>query len=146
VIPGLGRTGSAVAVFPTTAASVEPDALATAAPRLDYRMDVRRTGAATVTVNLVPTHPIVDGHGLRVGVGLDDGPPRLLVVDAPVDSRAWSQGVLDATLAGSVKLDVPAAGTHTLRLYMVDAGVVIDKLTVDFGGLRPSWLGPAETR
>ena len=146
VIPGLGRTGSSVAVFPTTAPSVEPDALAAAAPRLEYRVEVRTAGTATVTVSLVPTFPIADGRGLRLGVGLDDAPPRLLVVDAPVDSRAWAQGVLDNTLAGTVKLEVPNAGAHVLRLYMVDPGVVVDKLVLDFGGVRPSWLGPPETR
>jgi hypothetical protein len=145
VIPGLGRTGSSVTVFPTTAPSVEPNGLA-AAPRLEYRVEVRTAGAAAITVHLVPTFPVADGHGLRLGVGLDDGPPQLVVVDAPVDSRVWAQGVLDNTLVGSVKLDVPAAGTHVLRLYMVDPGVVVDRLVMDLGGARPSWLGPPETR
>jgi hypothetical protein len=29
---------------------------------------------------------------------------------------------------------------------MVDAGVVLDKLVVDCGGLTPSYLGPPESR
>ncbi len=37
-------------------------------------------------------------------------------------------------------------GWHTLHLVAVDAGVVVDKLVLDFGGLRPSYDGPAETR
>lgn len=146
VIPGLGRTGSSAAVFPTTAPSVEPDALAASAPRLEYRMELRTAGTASVTVHLVPTFPTADGRGLRLGVGFDDAPPQLLVVDAPVDSRAWTLGVLDNTLTGSVRLALPAAGAHVLRLYMVDPGVVIDNVVVDLGGLRPSWLGPPETR
>ncbi|AHG93397.1 hypothetical protein J421_5862 (plasmid) [Gemmatirosa kalamazoonensis] len=145
VVPGLGRTGSSVAVFPTTAPSVEPGAAATAAPRLEYRMDVRTAGTATLTVQLVPTFPIVDGRGLRLAVGLDDAPPQPLVVDASVDSRAWARGVLDNTISGAVTLEVPNAGAHVLKLYMVDPGVVVDRLVLDLGGLRPSWLGPVET-
>jgi len=41
---------------------------------------------------------------------------------------------------------VPNAGAHVLKLYMVDPGVVVDRLVLDLGGLRPSWLGPPETR
>jgi hypothetical protein len=29
---------------------------------------------------------------------------------------------------------------------MVDAGVVLDKIVLDAGGLRPSYFGPQETR
>jgi hypothetical protein len=144
-IPGLGRTGSSVAIFPTTAPSVATDALVTAAPRLEYRVDVRTAGAATVAVNLVPTFPVVDGGSLRVAVGLDDAPPQMISVDAVVDSRAWAQGVLDNTIVGTTKLDVPRAGAHVLKLYMVDPGVVVDRMVLDLGGLRPSWLGPPET-
>jgi hypothetical protein len=87
----------------------------------------------------------VDGRGLRLAVGLDDQPPRLLVVHAPVDSHEWAQGVLNGTLTGSVTLQVPGVGEYVLRVYMVDPGVVIDKIVLDLGGLRPSYLGPPET-
>ena len=37
-------------------------------------------------------------------------------------------------------------GAHNLKIYMVDAGVVLDKIVIDTGGLKPSYLGPPETR
>ena len=145
VIPGLGRTGSSVAVFPTTAASIDSSSLRNAAPRLDYDVRFSTRGAATATVYLLPTFPLVDGRGLRLAVGLDDQPPQFVTVDVPVDSREWAEGVLNGTVTGSVQLKVPDAGEYVLRVYMVDAGVVFDKLVLDFGGLRPSYLGPPET-
>jgi hypothetical protein len=69
-----------------------------------------------------------------------------VAVDAPVDSREWAQGVLENTLTGTVELEMPEVGEHVLRVYMVDAGVVLDKIVVDLGGLRRSYLGPPETR
>lgn len=33
-------------------------------------------------------------------------------------------------------------GEHTLRIYALDPGVVLDKLVLDFGGLMPTYLGP----
>jgi hypothetical protein len=44
------------------------------------------------------------------------------------------------------KLKVPAPGAHTLRVFGIDAGVVLDKLVIDCGGLQPSYLGPPESR
>jgi hypothetical protein len=57
----------------------------------------------------------------------------------------WAQGVLNATRIATARLTVSSPGAHTLRIYGVDAGVVLDKIVVDFGGLAPSYLGPPET-
>ena len=147
VIPGLGRTGDSVGVFPTNAASIETD-FAANAPALEYQIFVFKPGQFTLTGYLVPTHPLLAGRGLRYAVGLDDQPPKIVTVDAglSVPSRAWSQRVLDATTKGNTTLAVAVAGVHVLKIYMVDPGVVLDKLVLDTGGLRSSYFGPPETK
>jgi hypothetical protein len=56
----------------------------------------------------------------------------------------WSTNVLRASAFGVTKHAI-APGKHTLRIFMVDPGVVLDHLTIDLGGLKPSYLPPAET-
>jgi len=143
-IPGLGRTGSAVTVLPSTVTIT-----AGSAPRLGYRFHVSTSAAATIHVRLLPTYPIVPGHGLRLALALDDGPPLPLAVTSGFDNKsdAWKQRVLsNAAETSAILAPKLASGWHTLHLVAVDPGVVVDKLVLDFGGLAPSYDGPPETR
>jgi hypothetical protein len=95
---------------------------------------------------LIPTHPIRAGRGLRFALGLDDQPPQEVIVNVRDESADWAQSVLNATAVGTAKVSVNPAGKHTLHVYGVDPGVVLDKIVIDTGGLQPSYLGPRETR
>ena len=35
-----------------------------------------------------------------------------------------------------------AAGRHTLKVWMIDSGVVLQRFVIDAGGLKPTYLGP----
>ena len=147
VIPGLGRTGDSVAVFPEDAPSVEPPRAAREAPAMEYRLHLFHAGEFELTFYLVPTHPVRGSQGLRFAFSFDGAEPRELAASAGVEvtSKEWAQNVLNATtkVSSTVKLE---SGAHVLRIYMTDPGVVLDKIVLNTGGLRSSYLGPPETR
>ncbi|MFT4177080.1 MAG: glycosyl hydrolase 115 family protein [Luteolibacter sp.] len=148
-IPGLGRTGSAVTVLPSTA-PLSPEN----SPTLEYRFYISTEKPATLHVRLLPTYPLITGQGLKLAVAIDDGPSLPLSVTEGFDPKrstqkmsAWQKRVLSNSTETSVKLpENLKPGWHTLRLIAVDAGVVVDKFVIDLGGLSPSYDGPAETR
>ncbi len=143
-IPGLGRTGHAVTVLPSTLV-IDP----ASAPRLSYRFHVVTGGPATARVRLLPTHPLVPGQGLRLALALDDNAPLPLSVASGFDpkSDAWKKRVLANATETELAFPAPLSpGWHTLHLVAIDAGVTVDKIVIDLGGLLPSYDGPPETR
>ena len=148
LISGLGRTGNSVAIFPTTATSIDPLQITRDAPVLEYQIQLFTPGKVNVICNLIPTHALNVGRGLRYAIGFDDEDPQLVTIgaDLQVPSQQWASRVLNAATTGTSTHNVRTAGRHVLKVYMVDPGVVLDKIVIDLGGLRPSYLGPPETK
>ena len=156
-IPGFGETLSGMTIFPATAQSLEPPQ---PAPALEYRMYLLDSGKCEVQAVLAPTNNFVPGRGLRYAISFDDQPPA--VVDALADNsqKAWEQAVSDGVRKITSTLTVDSPGYHTLKIRMVDPGVVLEKLIVGFadpaarfpgfGGanrslIPESYLGPPES-
>lgn len=143
-VPGLGRTGSAVTVLPSMASLSGANT-----PSLEYRFYVSNGGHATLHVRLLPTHPLVSEQGLRFAVALDNRSPIPLSATTGFDPSKdeWKFNIMANAREMSAELtDNLTPGWHTLRLDAVDAGVVVDKIVIDLGGLAPSYNGPDETR
>lgn len=134
-VPGLGRSGRAMTVLPFDA--VTPDPLATG-PYLGYNFDLAAPTACQLQLDVLPTHPLIPGRGLRVAFAVDDAPPQELVIPVADGSPAWAQGVLDNRLRATVTLPTLPAGSHCLKLYMVDAGVAVDTLILTSSAAAPS--------
>jgi hypothetical protein len=148
-IAGLGRTADAVAVYPTTTPSItDPAQIVTQSPELDYDFTLPQGGPAQVTVYAIPTHRIHDGRGLRYAVAIDDEAPKIIGFEqnAGDTNREWGQNVIRNTAVTVTDHTLVAPGKHTLKVFMVDPGVLLEKLVVSFGAPPASDLGPPETR
>ncbi|MFE9747739.1 glycosyl hydrolase 115 family protein [Saccharothrix saharensis] len=146
-IPDLGRTGDGMQPFPVTAPSREPTG-----PRLEYDLTVRSAGPVTVWAYLSPRNPVLPGRpGLRYGVSFDDQPPQVVDITAATGAddttmnRQWERNTSDNVNRTATGHHL-TAGAHTLKVWAVDPTVVVQKLVVDTGGLRSSYLGPPESR
>ena len=146
VVPNLGRTDSAVTIVPSTAASCAPGA---DAPRLEYVFTLLADAAAVqVDAYLSPTLNFRKGEGLRFALAIDDGAPQLININEGEDVPDWkypdwwNNAVGNRIKIKSTARQPLAAGRHTLKVWMVDSGVVLQRFVVDAGGLKPTYLGP----
>jgi endo-1,4-beta-D-glucanase Y len=146
-IEDYGRTLSAMSIMPVTARSVTPPQ---DSPCLEYKMYLSDSGNVTVQTIVAPTLNFVPGRGLRYAVSFDDQPPKIIDIvpndfDAKNGNTEWEESVKDACRIVKSAHTLSNPGYHTLKIWMVDPAVVLEKIVVDLGGLKPSYLGPPES-
>jgi hypothetical protein len=113
-------------------------------------MNLFSSGEAGIRLILSPTLNFLPDRDLKIGVSLDDEDPRVLVV-VPKDFSAmngnkdWEQTVMDNARFINLRQIIKTPGYHTLKIWMIDPGVVLEKIVVNTGGVRPSYLGPPES-
>jgi hypothetical protein len=139
-LPDYGETRSAMTVFPVTA---ESNANSRAA--LEYRMYLYDAGEFQMQVVVAPTLNFVPGRGLRFAVSMDDGPRTVVDVLEHNSQRDWEQAVSDGVRRTTLPLTIANPGYHTLKIWAVDPGVVLERIVVNHGLLPPSYLGPPES-
>ena len=142
VIPDYGRTLSGVTVTPVTAKSITPGGNT---PHLDYTINVTDTGNVKVNAYISPTIDFTGGRGLHYAVSVDDEKPQVVNLWPNASEREWNKAVANSILVLTSNHHIGKPGTHTLKFWYVDPAVVLQKLVVDFGGEKPSYLGPPES-
>jgi len=139
IIEGLGRTGSSVTVLPVNIPSVvEVKQILANSPSLEYDLYNFTEGKAKIDFNCIPSNPINSGFGLRLAVAIDNAEPVIV-------SKKSKRDVMENLMVLTADLNLPKSGQHKLKLWMVDPGVVIDKIIINTGGVKKSYLGPPES-
>lgn len=143
-ILGIGRTASGISPFPVTAAK---QVLGKDSPHTEYDFYVYDAGKAVVIAYFSPTLNFLnDKEGLQYAVSIDDEAPQILSVNSKPTDDIWRNWVAHNIIIKSSEHKELGKGKHILKFWMVDAGVVLQKLVIDLGGLKESYLGPQETR
>ena len=149
-IIGLGYNGAAVGIFPATAAvHSTPERILAESPCLQFKMQLPQPGDWRVTVRALPTFSVATGQPQRYAIAFDDASPQLIALPLSQDEHnpVWQENVLRNADFTTSRHAVTAAGGHTLKIWMVDPGLVIDAVAVETGaGIQPSYLWPAERR
>ena len=102
-------------------------------------------GKVDVEAIVAPTLNFVPGRGLRYAVSFDEQPFQVIDVLARNSMRDWETAVKDNVRKSRSNHTVEKPGYHTLKFRMVDPGVVLQKLVVNLGGVKRSYLGPPES-
>lgn len=142
IIPDLGRTLSGVTTTPSTATPDENT-------YLEYDFETSYNGNATVYILLSPTLNFNDNKGLHYAVSINGGKEEIVNFNGQYNDQkiwwSWNAWAINETTVQQTISSSPT-NRHTLRFRPLDPGIVLQKIMIDFGGLKPSYLGAPESK
>jgi hypothetical protein len=119
-------------------------------PCIEYKIHFFSTGTFDVTAIFAPTLNFLAGRGLHYAISFDNEIPQVINL-VPEDFSArngnseWEKTVSDNARFSKSTHNIKSSGYHTLKIFMIDPGVVLQKMIINTGGLKPSYLGPPES-
>jgi hypothetical protein len=139
IIPGLGKTKSGLATFPQNVYPQTNDAI-----YIEYDFQSEKSGETEVLMLLAPTLNFNANKGLRYALSFDGGEEKIVNFNEHYRGElgAW-QG--ESIIKSSVKMQIAKGGKHTLRIRVLEPGIVFEKILLNWGGLKPSYLGAPES-
>jgi hypothetical protein len=147
VLPDHGRTGDAVTTFPVTAPEQQPSA---ATPFLEYEIYTYSKDSLRIHAYFSPTLNFFNTeNGLQYAISVDNETPQIISInkeDKNSISGIWNKWVGESIIIKTSKHKIDNPGKHVIKYWMVNNGVVLQKIVADFGGMKQSYLGPPETK
>jgi len=119
-------------------------------PCLEYKMYLFSQGEFEAVLTLSPMLNFIPGRDFKIGISFDDEQPQVITVvpkefNAQNGNAEWERTVMDNARIVTANLSAVQAGYHTLKIWMIDPGPVLEKIVVNTGGLKPAYLGPPES-
>jgi hypothetical protein len=144
IIPNISRDGDGITTFPVTASTQNINANT---PHLEYDFYTYGTGSFKINAYFSPTLNFHnDSTGLQYAVSVDDEEPQIISINKnDNDKKAWSDWVANNIIVKTTNHFISKNGKHTIKYWMISPPVILQKIVVDFGRLKSSYLGPPET-
>lgn len=141
VIPNLGKTLSGVTTFPQNEYPTPEDSI-----YLEYDVITRSTGNFPIHVLVSPTLNFNNNKGLRYGISVDNQEEKIVNMNGKYDTKLlekWQAQRINETITTHV---FQSAGKHVIRFRVLDPGIVLQKIIIDTGSLKKSYLGAPESK
>jgi hypothetical protein len=135
VLPFYGRSGASVTAPPGSAPA---ESIAESSP-LEYPVTFASSGSVTVNLDVSPGLA-VRGKPLRYAVAFDQAEPQVLTV--PADETTHYAGLIDSVMRLKSTHKISDAGPRRLRIWLLDPEIILQKIVIETGAVRPSYLGP----
>lgn len=150
VVDGLGVEGKALQMGEPTA-PLQPYRNTDQGSRVEYDFYTFNAGTVDVYTYVLPTFPLHSERDFRMpentnsdtkySVQIDNGSLSSPTTSAIEYTQAWYDSILKNCRVNKSTLYVHEPGKHTLTLRCGDPGIVVQKIVIDMGGMKRSYLG-----
>ncbi len=141
IIQDLGKTDSAISTYPANVYPTKTDSVF-----VEYAINFSTTGTFEVAILVSPTLTFNQNKGLRYAVSFDGGTEQIININKgfnPWDMRKWQANRINSTVSNH---QIKTPGIHMLRIRVLESGIVLQKILIDTGGLKPSYLGAPQSK
>ncbi len=142
LVEGLGYDWLAVQLGVPSGDSA--DASNAGGDRIEYTLPAIDADQVEITLYTVPFFPIYKGKTTKVGVSIDGCQPQIFNNEFKEYGLSWKSQVLRNAAVARLKFNIDRSkSSHSLSLICGDSGMMVQKVIVDWGGLKESYIGPA---
>lgn len=111
--------------------------------RIEYTLPEINSDSIEIVLHTVPFFPIFEGRSTAIGVSVDGCTPTVYENKFKEYSQEWKDQVLRNGDEVRLKFNIDKSfKQHTLTFICGDPGMMIQKVIVNWGGLKKSYLGP----
>ena len=154
LVPNLGVENAAIQLGDPTVA--KQNTRRRDVPGVEYDFYTFEQGSVDVYTYVLPTFVISADRGYagheatnletQYGVAIDEGPVMNPSTSSIEYAQIWYESVLKNCRVNKTTLHIDKPGKHTVKILCGDAGTVLQKIVLDFGGMKRSYQGPPPTR
>ena len=84
---------------------------------------------------------------MQYAISIDDETPQVVSINKDENNvREWSKWVADDIIIKSTGHKILKGGKHIVKYWMISPAIILQKIVLDFGGGKQSYLGPPETK
>lgn len=141
VIPDLSKTLSGITTFHVNEYPAPNDMV-----YVEYDINFNSTGEFEVHVLVSPTLNFNSNKGLRYAVSINGGEENIVNFNKSYtvsEMEHWQANSINHTIS---KLTISEQGISTLRFRVLEPGIVLQKIMIDTGDLKDSYLGAPESK
>ncbi|MBN1187933.1 MAG: glycosyl hydrolase 115 family protein [Bacteroidales bacterium] len=142
IIEGIGFDGYAIQLGKATEQTVDPTDLN--GSHFEYEFSGVENDSVTVYIYSLPLFPLYKGRSNKFGISID-GQPIIVAINEPKEfSKQWKDQVLRNSVVTKAEFPInKETETHTLTLTCGDPGAIIQRVVIDWGGLKETYVGPS---
>ncbi|MDQ0594317.1 hypothetical protein QFZ37_002686 [Chryseobacterium ginsenosidimutans] len=139
VIPDFGKTKSGVTTFPQNAYPKTDENI-----YLEYDINFESKGEFELQLLLAPTLNFNHNKGLRYEISFDGETPQTVNFNGHYKGELgrWQS---EHIIKSITKHQISQSGKHTLRFRVLEPGIVLEKILIDTGGLKSTYLGAPQS-
>jgi hypothetical protein len=111
--------------------------------RIEYTLPKIEQDSISVILYTVPVFPIYSGRSTNIGISIDNMKPEVFCNKFKEYDNSWKDQVVRNGAVSKITFNIDKTKpSHTISFICGDPGMMIEKVVINWGGLKKSYISP----